>query len=118
MNDLTLAHILADDMERQADWRQRKAEEYPDDATRNLDCRSEFLKMAERLRAFEGGPWYDRYCRCSDDDDKNYRLTEEQQVTTGDIHFVALEPEGLFRRLVEASGALPNASDATTNVKH
>ena len=114
--DLFLAGYIADQMESSADWRKRKAEEYPDDATRNLDCSGEFLKMAERLHAFEGGPWYERYCALGDD--VAMRVTEALSQETETIHFVAKEPEELFRLLVEESGALPSASDATTDVKH
>ena len=109
MSNLTLARLLADDMEGQADWRQRKAEEYPDDKQRNLDCAAQFLDLAARLRKFRGGSWYERYCLLVDDENLKFRMSEQRQLMTGTIHFVAEEAEGFFEKPVA------NASDDPLN---
>ena len=111
MNDLNLAHLLADQMEGQAEWRQRKAEEYPDDKQRNLDCIAQFLDMADRLRGFRGGIWYERYCLLVGDDDVNYRISEELQRMMETIHFAAQEPEEFFKDIVENFNAEPGPPD-------
>ena len=111
MSDLTLAHLLADQMEYSAEWRQDKAEEYPDDKQRNLDCAAEFLDMAERLRGFRGGFWYERYCLLVGDDNLNYRMSEELQSMTEAIHFTAQEPEEFFKEIIENSDAEPGPPD-------
>ena len=114
--DLFLAGLIADQIESSADWRKRKADEYPDDADLNLHCCGELLKMSGRLRTFEGGPWYERYCALGDD--VAMCVAEALSQETGTIHFIAKDPEELFRLLVEESGVLPSASDAKTDVKH
>ena len=118
--DLFIATYTADQMESKAEWRQRTAEKHPDDAVRNLDCANEFLDMAERLRGFRGGPWYERYCLRCGDGNLGFRMEEEIQQMTETIHFMALDPEEFFRRLVEDSGGDPIHTDPDsdgTNVR-
>ena len=90
------------DMECSADWRRQKAEEYPEDEARNLDCAAEFDKMAKRLSEYEGGPALDEYEAIFGNADGGYKLGELQREETGSIYFTASDPEEFFRDLVES----------------
>jgi hypothetical protein len=89
------------DMECSADWRRQKAEEYPEDEARNLDCAAEFDEMAKRLSEYEGGPALDEYEVICVDAEWGYILNELQSEETNSIHFTASDPEEFFRDLVE-----------------
>lgn len=98
-NDLEYAKHLADKMEASAEWRRIKAEEYPDDATRNLECAREFDEMAKRFRAFQGGPWYECFMELTADE--NASIAPEMANHTASIYFTAEEPEEFFERWVK-----------------
>jgi hypothetical protein len=109
--DLFLAGYIAGQMESCADWRKRKAEEHPGDATRNFDCSGELLEMSKRLRMFIGGPWYERYLNRAHHQKLSERMTEALNLEMGSIHFTEQDPETLFKHLVEASGVEPRYLD-------
>ncbi len=88
------------DMEDSADGRRQKAEEYPEDKVRNLDCAAEFGDMAKRLSEYEGGPALDEYEVICVDAEWGYILNELQSEETNSIHFTASDPEEFFRDLV------------------
>ena len=97
--------LMTLDMEYSADWRRQKAEEYPEDKVRNLDCATEFDEMAKRLSEYEGGPALDEYEVIFGDADGGYKLSELQMEETGSIYFTASDPEEFFRDLVERYNA-------------
>lgn len=95
---LNLARDLAEHFEHQADWRRQKADEFPNDAQRNLGCAEEYEKMAQALNAFEGGPFYGRWSDLLATD--SGRMQELLIDETSQVYFVAIQPERLFERIV------------------
>ena len=95
-----VAYVILD-MEYSADWRRQKAEEYPEDKARNLDCAAEFDEMAKRLSEYQGGPALDEYEAIGGDADGGCILSELQKEETDSIYFTASDPEEFFRDLVE-----------------
>ena len=98
--DLSPARLIADDMDASAEWRSKKADEYPADAVRNLDCAAQFSEMAKRLRRFSGGPSYEKYVSLLSDPDNALKMSEKLRDDMATIHFVACEPEHLFEVLI------------------
>jgi len=96
---------MIDDMECFAGWIRQKAEEYPEDETRNLDCAAEADEMAKRLSEYEGGPALDEYEAIYKDADGGYKLSELQREKAHSIYFTASDPEEYFRDLVESYNA-------------
>ena len=90
------------DMECSADWRRQKAEEYPEDKVRNLDCAAEFDEMAKRLSEYEGGPALIEYEAVFEAFGGGCALCEFQTEATRSIYFTASDPEEFFRDLVES----------------
>ena len=100
---LARARDLAEEFRYQADWRLEKASEYPDDAKRNLECVEQFEKMAQALDAFEGGDFYALWCELVGEG--SYLAQEALSEEKASIHFVAVEPERLFERIIDAARA-------------
>jgi len=99
-----VAYVILD-MERYADWRRKKAEEYPEDEARNLDCAAELDEMAKRLSEYEGGPALDEYEAIYGDANGGYKLGKLQREEARSICFTASDPEEFFRDLVERYNA-------------
>ena len=94
--------ILIEEMMAKADFRRRKAEEYPHDAMRNLECASEFDKMALWLGQYRGGPAFAEFVAIYESQDPRLEgLTELQMAVSASIYFAAEHPEDYFRRLVD-----------------
>jgi len=93
------------EMESSADWRRQKAEEYPEDEARNLDCAAEFDEMAKRLSEYEGGPALIEYEAVFEAFGGGCALCEFQTEATRSIYFTASDPEEFFRDLVERYNA-------------
>ena len=101
-----LKELLVERVEYQAEWRAQKAEEYPDDAARNIAASEDLLALADSLKSIAGDDplWLAYACGAHDDDDA-FLLSERESEVLGDIGFRQAAPDGreFLRELVQGA---------------
>ena len=99
-----LKEMLVERVEHQAEWRAQKAEEYPDDAARNIAASEDLLALADSLKSIAGDDPLWLACVAHDDDDA-LLLSERESEVLGGIGFRQAAPDGreFLRELVQVA---------------
>ncbi len=101
--------VYADEWIGQAEWREGKAVEFPDDAARNLEAAKTFRNLAEMLSSGYAirGDIVTRINQIADDDDRALAFTLAQSEVDREVgfHFYPETPDDLLEAVLTRAGA-------------
>ena len=97
---MDIGTLVADAVESSAEWRRHKADEFPEDATRNLEAAASLDRIATELRGLEGSDLHKAVSRiCEESSDI---FCEKLSELTKEVGFWNCEKtgEGFLRELL------------------
>ena len=101
---LELEH-MALNLSSSADWRRRKADEFPDDAERNLKAAKYLDMVADSMPSMEGSELHRRISNVFFSAEDGYEFSQTESEITGSIYFDHTNGESYFEEVVDAVAA-------------